>query len=230
MPHKSRFALVCVLLSTACNSQLDYGSRPHLLGKLDGVDVHQSRRELAAAMPELDGKHDVEDGRLRYRVWFDYRDPDRIDSLMEFVDGTVDGPQDAWGSGAAGRDYFRDYYDDEHRTRFTLRLPPDELTAKRFILVAEPFRRLSTILDKASDVKLFGMDILDAPMSAVADGLAKEGLPIAAAGATAVAREGVAFQRPRDHGGRSVPDRRRRPLRRRHRQQLHARLHDERRV
>jgi hypothetical protein len=172
-----RFALP-VLCVIACKSGLDYGAKPHLLGKLDGIDVHLTRQQLVQAMPELAQDKDVVDGHLRYRAWFDHAD--RITSLMVFVDGTIDDVLHAWGPGTdglTGSRLARYYFDDAHKTRFDVALPP-ELTSKRFIVSAAPFRHLSTVIDDGADVKLFGIDVLDVPTDRIIDALAKQGVPV----------------------------------------------------
>jgi hypothetical protein len=177
----SLFTGLVILLgcAPACTWRVDYGDRPHLLGQLAKLDVHMLASEVAVKFPELmrHAAKDFEDGRLRYRVWFD--DSHHVESLMVFVDGPIDRLLAAWGPGAVGdadSKLAHFYTDAASGTQFEVRLPPEDDAHDRFIVVARPYRPLASLFDGGPGVALLGMDVLGAPIDEVVGALARVGV------------------------------------------------------
>jgi len=186
--------VVSVVLVAGCRGSadrqpsVDLGSRPHLLGKLAGVDIRGTRAQLAKSFPELERsadprKNDVEDGPLTYRVWFDSEDPTRIESFITFVARPLDDVVAAWGPGTPGREARDHYYVDEVAgIRFTASPPPEKGDTANSVIRAEPMIQLAKVLGAPGDLRLFGTDLLstpwdEAPKTFTANGLIPSKLP-----------------------------------------------------
>jgi hypothetical protein len=162
-------------LGAGCGRKPSYGSAPHLLGKLDGLDLTLEKDAVAAISSDLAAGSDVDDGALTYRVWFDKTG--RIESVIEFVAGPLDDVFAAWGSGASG--WFADhqghfYYDTATRTRLVVF--QDDPEKKHFTIEAQPYVPFATMLGSGHDVQLGGVDVLGQPGDVAARALADKGL------------------------------------------------------
>ncbi len=166
-----------VVAAGACGRKPSYGAAPHLLGKLDGLDLTRDKAAVAAISSDLAAGSDVDDGALTYRVWFDKTG--RIETVIEFVTGPLDDVFAAWGSGASG--WFADhqghfYYDTATRTRLVVF--QDDPEKKHFTVEARPYVPFATLLGSGHDVQLGGVDVLGQPGDVAARALAGKGVRV----------------------------------------------------
>jgi hypothetical protein len=167
MGMHARHAILLALLATGCQRPLDLGRSPHLLGKLEDVDIHGTRADLFTTFPALERaareNDDVDDGDLRYRVWFDSDDPTRIESFIVFVARPLDDVVAAWGPGQPNQLGGLSYTDPARGIRYSVEAGDET----HCIVRAQPMIPLSTLLGDAGDIRLLGLDLIDLPWGEV---------------------------------------------------------------
>ena len=151
-----RLSLLALLVACKGGS-LDYGTKPHLLGKLDGFDFKQAPAQLDA------------DGKLSYRV---KASTTGVATATVAVEGSIDDLVAAWGKGIPTKSAGGHVYTDG-KTRFDVRP-----AGAGFEITAQPIRAFDAVVDDGTDVKVFGVDVIGRPMADVATDLAKHGVDV----------------------------------------------------